>query len=325
MKRVIIPEPHQLDLVDVAMPEPQPSEVLLAVKSIGICGSDLHVFEGQHPFVSYPVLPGHEISGEIIAVGTNLDESIIGRKAVIEPSIPVGKRPRFQPGRYNIASELKVMGFQAPGAMSEYFAVPFDRIHLVSDDFSYELGATVEPTAVAVHAVRLAGQVAGLKVGVIGAGTIGLLTAQVARAYNAASVTIAEFDENRCSIASSMGFHTVRELDEQQFDLVFECVGVESSMRSAIHACNKGATIIVMGVFGKDISIPIGLIQDWELRVLGSLMYVGDDYSEAVRLLSQQQVTVDKLITHRFPLHQAAKAFDTALQRGNVLKVLLYN
>lgn len=325
MKRAIIYEPQQLALIDNDMPNPQMGEVLLAVKAIGICGSDLHVFEGHHPFVSYPVLPGHEISGEIIDVGEGVSEALKGRRAVIEPSLAEGERPRFEPGRYNIANGLKVMGFQTPGAMGEYFALPVDRIHLIPDDFSHTMGALVEPSAVAVHAVRLAGNVAGLKVGVIGAGTIGLLTAQVARAYNAASVTIAEIDEERQSITQDLNFYAVDALDERQFDVVFECVGVEASMQSAIHACRKGATVVVMGVFGKEVSIPVGLIQDWELRILGSLMYVGDDYQEAIRLLEHGYVEVDALVTHRFALEDVKEAFDVALRRGGVLKVLLEN
>jgi L-iditol 2-dehydrogenase len=325
MKRVVISEAHQLALIDVDDPQPQDGEVLLKVKTIGICGSDLHVFEGHHPFVTYPVMPGHEVSGEIIAVGAGVDESLIGRNAVIEPSLPEGERPRFEPGRYNIASELKVMGFQVPGAMAEYFALSLDRIHLVPDHFTHDMGAVVEPTAVAVHGLRLAGNIAGLNVGVIGAGSIGLLTAQIAKAYNAASVTVAEFDDHRRNVSETLGFNTTRTLAEQQFDVVFECVGVESSMRSAIFACRKGATVVVMGVFGKEVSIPVGLIQDWELRILGSLMYVSDDYKEAIRLLASGQVKVDSLITHRFPLNQARQAFDTALQRGTALKVLIEN
>ena len=127
MKRVNIPQPHQLEVVDVPTPHPQANEVLLAIKAIGICGSDLHTLEGQHPFVSYPVYPGHEVSGEIIKVGEELDQSLIGQKAVIEPSLADGARPKFEPGRYNISSNLRVMGFQTVGAMSEFFAVPYER------------------------------------------------------------------------------------------------------------------------------------------------------------------------------------------------------
>lgn len=325
MKRVNIPEPHVLEVVEVEQPQPQADEVLLAIKAVGICGSDLHVLEGQHPFVSYPVMPGHEVSGEIVAVGADVDSALMGKKAVIEPSLPDGQGPRFGHGRYNIASGLRVMGFQAPGAMSDYFAVPLDRIHLVPDDFSHEHGAMVEPTAVAVHGVRLAGNIAGLDVAVIGAGTIGLLVAQVARAYGAASVTVADLAPERRAFAQQLGFTAVEALPEQSFDVVAECVGVAATLKAAIYACRKGATVLVLGVFGSDVAIPAGLIQDWELRLLGSLMYVGDDYREAIRLLSTEQVQTDILVTHRYPLGDVVQAFDTALQRGSVLKVLLTN
>ena len=323
MKRAKIQQPHQIELVDDAIPQPRANEVLLKIKAVGICGSDLHVLEGQHPFVTYPVFPGHEVSGEIVALGDKVDDSLLGLSAVIEPSIADGTLPRFQPGRYNIASELKVMGFQVPGAMSEYFTVPVNRIHILPQGLSHEVGAMVEPTAVAVHAVRLAGNIAGLRVGVIGAGTIGLLTAQVARAYNASEVMIADHDDKRRELAKTLGLQVAEALGEQQFDVVFECVGVEASMRASILACTKGGAIVVVGVFGDEARLPIGLIQDRELQILGSLMYVADDYTEAIRLLQNDQVAVIPLITHRYPLRDVQHAFDQALERGATLKVLL--
>lgn len=323
MKRIRIAGPHQLEVFEDNRPQPDAHEVLLAIKAVGICGSDLHVLEGQHPFVTYPVLPGHEVSGEIIAVGEQVDSTLIGKSAVIEPSIPDGTRSRFEPGRYNISSDLRVMGFQAPGAMTEYFAVPVDRIHIVPDAFSHELGAAVEPTAVAVHGVRLAQNIAGLDVAVIGAGTIGLLVAQVAKAYSAASVTIADLDAARRQIAEKIGLKAVSQLPPNSYEVILECVGVEATLRASILASRKGGTIIVMGVFGKDVSIPAGLIQDWELRLIGSLMYVSDDYREAIRLLDGGLVKIDEIVTRRFPLKDAPQAFEEALKRGAVLKVLL--
>ena len=325
MKRAIIREPHVLDIMEESIPSPKSQEVLLAVKTVGICGSDLHVFEGRHPFVEYPVLPGHEISGEIVDVGEALDSTLIGKKAVIEPSIPRGKLPRFEPGRYNISNELRVMGFQAPGAMTEYFAAPLDNIHVLPDDFSYVLGAMVEPTAVAVHGVRLAGTVAGMDVAVVGAGTIGLLVAQVARAYGAARIHVMDSNESRRNIATFMGFDTVTSLEDNAYEVVFECVGNGVALTSAIQSTRKGGTVIILGVFGDEVKISAGLIQDWELKLQGSLMYVSDDYSEAIRLLGSQHVRIDKMITHRYPLVEVHNAFAKALERGDVLKVVLEN
>ncbi|MFZ4815653.1 MAG: zinc-dependent alcohol dehydrogenase [Phototrophicaceae bacterium] len=323
MKRVKIAAPHELTVIEDDTPQPQAGEVLLAIRTIGICGSDLHVYEGQHPFVTYPVLPGHEVCGDIIAVGAGVDPTLIGKKAVIEPSLPAGKLPHFGEGRYNISSDLRVMGFQAPGAMAEQFAVPLNRIHLLPEGFSDDLGASVEPTAVAVHAVRLVSGIAGLRIGVIGAGAIGLLTAQVAKTYGAAQVTIADLDPARLDVAMTLGLTATPQLQAGEYDVVFECVGVQASIRSALLACTKGARVVVMGVFGKDASIPMGIIQDWELQLMGSLMYTGDDYREAIRLLGESLVRVDCIITHRYPLAQAEAAFHKALERGQAIKVLL--
>ncbi|HEX2623118.1 MAG TPA: alcohol dehydrogenase catalytic domain-containing protein, partial [Phototrophicaceae bacterium] len=255
MKRVIIEQPHHLSLIEDEQPQAAPGEVLLKIHAVGICGSDLHTFEGMHPFVSYPVLPGHEVSGEIIGVGQGVDAGLIGKKAVIEPSLPDGDRPRFEPGRYNISSGLRVMGFQAPGAMADYFAAPSDRIHILPDDFSHDQGAVVEPAAVAVHGVRLVGNIAGLDVAVVGAGTIGLLVGQVAAAYGAASVTMVDLNEDRLKVARGWGLDAAREVARNRYEVVFECVGVEAALRAGILGCRKGATLVVMGVFGKEVMI----------------------------------------------------------------------
>lgn len=327
MKRVIIREPHNIEVFEDTLGEVQPGEAAIDIQAIGICGSDLHTAEGLHPFVpSYPVLPGHEVAGVVRAVGSPSDEGLVGKHVALEPSLfdtPRGPG-RWQEGRYNISGDLRVMGFQTPGAMAEQFIAPIHRLHVLPDDFSVDLGAFVEPTAVAVHAVRLPGSVSGMDVGVVGAGTIGLLVAQVARAYGAASVCIADIAESRQGIARELGFDAVAELPQNSMDVVFECVGVEAALRSSMLACRKGSTVVITGVFGSDTTLPISLVQDWELRLLGTLMYVGDDYKEAIRLLHAGHVQVDKIITHRYPLADAVEAFEVALKRGDVLKVMLY-
>lgn len=319
----MIREPHHVEVFDDQIPQPNAGEALIRVKAIGICGSDLHTLEGLHPFVSYPVLPGHEIAGIIEQVGAGVDVGLVGKMVALEPSLVCGTCRNCRAGRYNICENLKVMGFQTPGAMTELFATPVDRLHFLPDGATFTLGAFVEPTAVAVHAARLPGSLKGRDVAVIGAGTIGLLVAQVARAYDAASVTIVDLDASRRAIAEKLGLKAVEALPKNSVDVAFECVGVEAALRSAILAGRKGATIVIVGVFGKDASIPAGLIQDWELHLMGSLMYVRDDYVEAIRLLANKQIRIDEIVTHRYPLGEAAQAFETAIQRGGALKVIL--
>lgn len=323
MKQVVIQAPHGLAVVETEVADPGPAEVLLRVKSIGICGSDLHTFEGQHPFVSYPVWPGHELVGVIEELGQGVDASLIGREVALEPSLVDHSCRNCAAGRYNICENLQVMGFQVPGGMAEKFVAPTDRLHILPSGFGTDRGVLVEPTAVAVHAARLPGSLAGCEVAVIGAGTIGLLVAQVARAFGARRVFVAELEPPRRKLPQDLGFEVGDKPPERAFDVIFECVGVEAALRNAISSARKGAAVVVVGVFGREVCIPMGLVQDWELRLLGALMYTGTDYQEAIDLLASSNIEVGRMITHRYPLTDVNEAFAQASRRGSTLKVVL--
>ncbi|MEJ2289057.1 MAG: alcohol dehydrogenase catalytic domain-containing protein [Deinococcales bacterium] len=298
-------------------------EARVRVEAIGICGSDLHTFQGEHPFVSYPVWPGHELVGVVEEVGTATDRAWIGMRVALEPSLPCGTCRTCREGRYNICENLRVLGFQAPGGMAESFVVAADRLHPLPESLSVEGGALVEPMAVAVHAARLPGPLAALRVGVIGGGTIGLLTAVAATAYGAASVSVADLLAPRREVAEALGLHAGAGLEPGSCDVVFECVGTEGALRASVDACAKGGTVVVAGVYGSDPTVQAGLVQDRELRLQGSLMYVTSDVRDAIRLLAEGRVDPTRIVTHRFPLDRVAEAFEVAGARGEALKVLL--
>ncbi len=325
-RHVVIDGPHDLRLEATKPPELRPGEARLRPLAIGICGSDLHVLAGHHPFVTYPVLPGHELSAVVEAVGDDADRAWIGARVALEPSLVCGVCRHCRNGRYNICETLRVMGFQAPGGMADAFVAPLDRLHRLPDGIADEAGALVEPVAVATHALRLAeesdGSLEGRAVAVVGAGTIGLLCAQVARA-GGATVTVADVDDARRDLARRFGFASVAALEENAFDLVLECVGVEGALRGAIGALRKGATAIVVGVYGRDPAVQAGLIQDRELRLQGSLMYTSEDYREAIRLLDAGAIDAERMVTSVHPLADVARAFEVAAGGGDSLKVLL--
>lgn len=323
MLQVEIPRPEEVRVLEVEPRAPGPEDAKVRVEAIGICGSDLHTLRGEHPFVSYPVLPGHELVGVVEAVGEAVDRSWIGARVALEPSLPCGHCRTCRDGRYNICENLRVLGFQAPGGMAEAFVVRSDRLHPLPDGLSVAGGALVEPLAVAVHAARLPGALPSLRVGVVGAGTIGLLTAVAARAYGAATVTVADPQEPRRGVAAKLGFTVTATLEAGSCDVVFECVGNEPALRSAVDACGKGGIVVVEGVYGSDPRVQAGLVQDRELRLLGSLMYVASDVRDAIRLLAEGRVDPELVVTHRFPLGQAEEAFRTAAGGGEALKVLL--
>jgi L-iditol 2-dehydrogenase len=319
--RTLISNPHHVEWTQAPEPVLHPGEVLLKPLAVGVCGSDIHVFEGQHPFVSYPVFPGHEVAARVVEVGSGVDASWQGALVALEPSITCGRCEQCRSGRYNICEKLRVMGFQAPGAMAELFVSPIQNLHHLPEGFDAELGAMIEPLAVAVHAVALT-QVQGKKVAVLGAGTIGLLVAQVARAYGAASVEIVDLLEPRRRVAEQLGLQA-KSPDAAKYEVIFECVGNEKALEAAIQGIRKGGVIIVVGVYGWPATISAGLIQDWEIGLKGSLMYTFPDYQEAIRLFAGGQVQGKALITHRFALPEVRQAFHAALEREKALKVML--
>ncbi|RIH82229.1 L-galactonate-5-dehydrogenase [Meiothermus luteus] len=320
-RRLAVEAPHRLAWLEETPPSPGPGQALLKPLAVGLCGSDLHVYEGLHPFVSYPVYPGHEVAARVLEVGPETNPAWVGARVTLEPSLTCGRCPQCQSGRYNICQALRVMGFQAPGGMAEAFLAPVDRLHRLPEGLTDEQGALVEPLAVAVHAVGLS-RVEGRRVAVLGAGTIGLLVAQVARAYGAASVVVVDPLEARRRLAEGLGL-PAQPPGQERYEVVFECVGSEKALEAAIQGCEKGAEVVVAGVFSQPTRISAALIQDWELSLRGSLMYTARDYPEALRLLAQGQVRVEPLITHRFPLREAPAAFATALRREQAVKVML--
>ncbi|WP_347708846.1 alcohol dehydrogenase catalytic domain-containing protein [Meiothermus sp. CFH 77666] len=320
-RRLTLQGPHHLAWVEEPYPTPGPGEALLKPLAVGVCGSDLHVYEGLHPFVRYPVYPGHEVAAQVLAVGPEAEPGWVGARVALEPSLTCGHCPQCRSGRYNICQNLRVMGFQAPGAMSSVFVAPIEKLHRLPETLSAEQGAMVEPLAVAVHAVALTA-VQGREVAVLGAGTIGLLVGQVAQAYGAASVEVVDPLEPRRRFAEELGLRS-KSPDASHYEVIFECVGNEKALEGAIQACHKGGEVVVAGVFGRPACISAGLVQDWELTLRGSLMYTFRDYQEALRLLAQGCVRVEPLITHRFPLGEAQEAFAAALRREEAVKVIL--
>lgn len=320
--RAVVRAPHRIELEERELADPGPGEVLLRTLAVGICGSDLHVLEGLHPFVTLPVFPGHEVVAEVEAAGAGA-EGWVGRRVVLEPSLVCGACRNCRSGRYNICEHLAVMGFQAPGGMGERFLAPADRLHGVPEAMSTDAAVLVEPVAVATHAMRMAGPVADRDVAVVGAGTIGLLCAQVARAHGVASLAVSDVDPGRRALAEGFGFQARNELAPATVDVALECVGVEGALQQAIASSRKGATVAVVGVYGADPRVQAGLVQDWELRLQGCLMYTAEDYREAIRLLEAGAIDVGRMISARYPLDEVEAAFERAAARGATLKVVI--
>jgi L-iditol 2-dehydrogenase len=337
MLRATMTSPGKIEFDEAPKPTIGDNDVLLRIRRIGICGSDIHVYHGKHPYTSYPVVQGHEFCGEVAEVGRGVESVRVGDLATAPPQIVCGECLPCREGRYHICEKLKVIGFQAPGVAQEFFVFPESDLLKLPPGFTLELGALVEPTAVAVHAVGRAGSSAGLRVLVLGAGPIGNLVAQVARWRGAAQVLISDLSEHRLRIARECGI--VNALNPQKgsleayvsevfgpdrADTAFECVGVAETANQAIRGVRKGGTVIVVGVFSDRPEIDLGLVQDRELEVRGTLMYRREDYVDAVRCLSEGGIISKPLLTKSFSFRNYPEAYlFIEANREKVMKVMI--
>ncbi|HLA84887.1 MAG TPA: alcohol dehydrogenase catalytic domain-containing protein [Thermoguttaceae bacterium] len=322
MRQAVMTAPGQIRLGDVPKPAPGPDEVLLKIVRIGVCGSDVHVFHGRHPYTSYPVVQGHEFSAVIEEVGEAVEGLSPGMKVTAMPQIVCGRCGPCRRGDYHICDHLKVQGFQAPGCAQQWFVTAADKIVRLPDGFTFEQGALVEPAAVAVHAVARAGNLAGRNVAVLGAGPIGNLVAQVARAEGAdvLATDVSDFRlelVRRCGIAhasnarnESLDEAAARAFGEVGFDVALECAGAEPAVDAAIRAIAKGGLLVVVGVFGEKPRVDLGLVQDRELKLVGTLMYRREDYQRAIELIEAGAILTDPLDTGHFPMRDYEAAYD---------------
>lgn len=337
MRQAIMTAPGKIEFAEIPIPELKEGELLVKIMKIGICGSDIHVYHGKHPYTSYPVVQGHEVSGEVAGTGKGAENFKIGDKVTIQPQVVCGKCYSCTHGNYHICDELKVMGFQTTGTASEYFAVDAKKALKLPDNLSFDEGAMVEPMAVSVHAVGRGGDIQDKKVLVLGAGPIGNLTAQTAKAMGAEAVMITDISDYRLSKAKECGIEFCVNTKERDLtgalldsfgpfkaDLILECVGSNITISQAVANARKGTDIIVVGVFGYKAQVDMGLVQDRELRLIGTLMYQERDYIKAISLIGQGKIKLLPLITNYFPFKNYLKAYEFIEEKKDqVMKVMV--
>jgi L-iditol 2-dehydrogenase len=322
MKQAVMTAPGVIAYRDIPVPEPAAGELLLKIMRIGVCGSDIHVNHGLHPYTKYPVVQGHEVSGRVERLGPGARGFAVGDRVTFMPQVFCGTCLPCRTGRYNICDNLKVMGFQTTGAASEYFAVAADKCLKFAENLSFEAGAMIEPLAVAVHALGRLGDIKGKRLVVYGAGPVGNLVAQSALGQGAADVIATDTSDYRLSLATACGVpHVVNPKSEDmdsailkfygpdRADAALECVGVEATMTQAILSARKGSTIVVVGVFGEKPKVDLGLVQDRELSLVGTLMYRREDYERAIALVADGKVKLEPLMSAHFPFDRYMEAY----------------
>ena len=337
MLQQVMTAPGKIQFQDVPVPEAKQGEVLVKIMKIGICGSDIHVYHGKHPFTQYPVTQGHEVSGVVAALGSGVTGLAVGQAVTIQPQIVCGVCYPCRHGKYNLCEKLKVMGFQATGMASTFFAVDAKKVTPLPENMTLDQGAMIEPLAVAVHAVKRADEIAGRSVVVLGAGPIGNLVAQTAKGMGAKAVMITDISEYRLGIAKKCGIEFCintkdTELDAaikaafgpDKADLIYDCAGNNITMNQAIHTARKGSTIILVAVFDGMATVDLAVANDHELDIKSTMMYRSEDYEDAIALVEAGKINLDALISGHYAFRAYQKAYEHIdRNRETTMKVIV--
>lgn len=324
MKKIVLEAPYKMIVAEADAPTPAAGEVRIAVKRIGICGSDPTIYRGLHPYVSYPLVPGHEISGVVDMVGEGVDASRVGDRVTVIPHLVCGNCDACATKTYNFCEELRCTGAEADGAMCEYFCISSEMAIKIPDEMNIDDAALVEPACVAYHGAKRASITSEDKVLVVGAGPIGVFCMQSCFALGAKKVYIADMDAERLEIAKSLGATGIIDvskeslseglarLGEEKITVYYDCVGEKGVvLNNILSIAHRGSRIVIIGVLQNEYNIPkLPDFVQHELSLFGTTMYVPTDYVEMIDLMSRGIVTTKGMISHRFGLTDIPDVLD---------------
>lgn len=341
IKAAVLEKPNVLGIKEVEMPKPGPGEVLVKVKAVGICGSDVHYYiEGRigEYVVEKPIILGHETSGEIAEVGPGVTHLKKGDKVALEPGVPCGSCSQCKSGYYNLCADVK---FHATppydGTFVEYVVHPAQFAFKLPDHISFAEGAMIEPLSVGIHAARQGGVSLGSRVLITGAGPIGLVTLLACKAAGAGVITVIEGKANRAEMAKQLGAtHVIQSFDANEilketnrltdnfgFDVAIECSGAGPAAQTAVRALKRGGTLVFVGLFSAEtVAMDLNAITQKELTFKGVFRYK-NTYPTAIDLIATGRIDVKPLITVRFPWDKVKDAMDCAHKdAANQIKVM---
>ncbi len=328
MRAVQIEKPGVVRVVDLPEPEPRPGEVLVEVGACGICGTDLHIADGEFPPTPYPIVPGHEFAGTVAAIGPQVRDLHESQRVAVDPSLFCGSCRFCRVGRGNLCERWAAIGDTVDGAFAERVRVPAANAYRIPDGMTFREAALIEPLSCAVHGLDRLEARPGETVLIYGAGTMGLMLAQLARHGGAGVVAICDLNPARLDRAREFGFSALgNSLDEVLefapggFDRVIEATGVTRVVESAFAAVSKGGTLLIFGVSpgGETARLEPFRIYNQEITIIGS-MAVLHSFERAIDLLRAGAIDADRMVTHSFPLEEFPSALEL-VRKGSGLKV----
>jgi L-iditol 2-dehydrogenase len=328
---------HDVRVEDKPVPEPGAKEVLVEIKAVGVCGSDVHYYEEGRIgsfVVEEPLILGHEAMGTIVGLGEDVTKHEVGERVALEPGVPDMTCRECRAGRYNLCPNVRF--FATPpidGAFTNYVAIHEDFAFTLPDNLSDNAGALMEPLSVGIWSCRKAGVEAGDHVLVSGAGPIGLLAMQVALAQGATEVTITDVAPERLDMAQKTGATRTINVSEEpladagvEVDALIECSGNPRALNDGIHCIRPAGTVVVVGMGpGEETSIPLALIQNKEIWLTGTFRYA-NTYPAAIELAATGKVDLDAIVTGYYGLEDTEEALLASRKNpGNVKPMVVPN
>ena len=311
-------------------PSAGPGEVLVQVGSVGVCGSDVHYYQhgriGDH-VVRGPLVLGHEAGGRIVAVGEGVSAARVGERVSLEPGVPCRRCVQCRAGRYNLCPD--VVFFATPpvdGAFAEYVTLAADFAYAVPDHLSDDAAGLIEPLSVGVWANRKARVGTGSRLLVSGAGPVGLVVAQVARARGASEIVVSDVDRRRLEAAQRFGATRVIDArdgipQELEVDAFVDCSGAPSAVGAGCHAVAPAGAVVLVGMGADEMTLPVSLIQNREIEVTGTFRYA-NTWPEAIALATSGRVDLDGLVTAHVDLDHVVETLDVDPGAGHLKMVV---
>ncbi|MFJ4171019.1 NAD(P)-dependent alcohol dehydrogenase [Paenarthrobacter sp. NPDC089714] len=331
MRAAVLQRQGVMSQATLPVPQLQPDQVLVQVAAVGVCGSDVHYFEHGRIgdfVVVHPLILGHELSGRIAAVGTAVDPVRIGERVAVEPQRPCRSCTQCKAGRYNLCPDMEFYATPpVDGAFAEYVAIQSDFAYAIPDSVSDDAGALIEPLSVGLWACQRAEVKPGSRVLIAGAGPIGIIAAQAARAFGATEIHITDIAEDRLAFALEHGAtHALNvktdSVEGLDVDAFIDASGAPAAVRAGIKAVGPAGRVILVGLGADDVELPVSHIQNREIWLSGVFRYT-NTWPLAIQLLADGKVDLDILVTGKFGLDEAEAALRAGKETGQ-LKAMVY-
>ncbi|PEG42686.1 alcohol dehydrogenase [Mycolicibacterium agri] len=327
MQAVVIEAPTVVRMSDLPEPRPAIAEVVVDVSLTGVCGTDLHMLDGDFATARFPIVPGHEVTGTVVATGAEVTSPQPGDRVVVDPGVPCLTCLLCRRGRPNLCEHRNAVGITLNGGAADRVVVPARNCHVLPDSVTFSAAVLAEPLACVLHAFEMVPRTAGRRVLIYGAGTIGLLAVQVARHLGAYTVDAVDLDTQRLSVAEKLGADEVFAPDslsrQDDWDLVVDASGAPAAIADGLARLQRGGTFLQLGVAPGDAVVPLSPYQVFarELSIIGS-MTTRHTFPGALRMLENDMIDAESIVEKPVPLSDYAKAVDMVRERDS-LKVVV--